>query len=126
MHYNCTTLYAHGLEQSLSYLQVRDFPEDLHKELKLLAKKEHRSVSQQTVLAVREHVAQASSRVPRYQVDRTFAPNQKLEEEDFLTKRQRVLAQIERLEIPDTSNSPEDIVGIIQDGRDELDARVGL
>ena len=38
-------------------LQVRDFPEDLYEKLKMLAAREHRSVAQQTIVAVEAMVS---------------------------------------------------------------------
>lgn len=38
-------------------LQVRDFPEDLYEKLKVLAAREHRSVAQQTIVAVEAMVS---------------------------------------------------------------------
>jgi hypothetical protein len=37
-------------------LQVRDFPAELYSCLRDCAKREHRSISQQTIIAVREHL----------------------------------------------------------------------
>lgn len=37
-------------------LQVKDFPEDLYEELKEYAAEEQRSVSQQTIYCLREHL----------------------------------------------------------------------
>lgn len=39
-------------------LQVRDFPEDLYEKLKVLAAREHRSVAQQTIVAVEAMVSE--------------------------------------------------------------------
>jgi len=38
-------------------LQVRDFPDELYEELKRCAANEHRSIAQQTVVAVRDYLA---------------------------------------------------------------------
>jgi hypothetical protein len=46
----------------MPYLQVRDFPPELYQRLKQQAKSEHRSVSQQTIIAISEHIALASTR----------------------------------------------------------------
>ena len=109
----------------MGYLQVRDFPEDLHEELRLLAKKEHRSVSQQTIIAIREHVAQAADRAMAQQV--VGSSNMRLidDEVDFGTRRQKVFAWIKATPKPDLNISSEDIVQVIQEGREELDARIG-
>jgi plasmid stability protein len=48
-------------------LQVRDFPPDLYEELRSRAKQEHRSVSQQTIVAVREHLLPLTGSAARQQ-----------------------------------------------------------
>lgn len=45
-------------------LQVRDFPEDLYEKLKVLAAREHRSVAQQTIVAVEAMVSGEGSGTP--------------------------------------------------------------
>jgi plasmid stability protein len=40
----------------MSLLQVRDFPDELYEQLKVLAKAERRSVSQQTVIIMDEYL----------------------------------------------------------------------
>lgn len=42
-------------------LQVRDFPATLYDELKECAARNHRSIAQQTIIAVEEMLAEASS-----------------------------------------------------------------
>ncbi|MFR7404423.1 MAG: hypothetical protein ACLUW6_07415 [Coriobacteriaceae bacterium] len=45
-------------------LQVRDFPATLYDELKECAARNHRSIAQQTIIAVEEMLAEASSPSP--------------------------------------------------------------
>ena len=109
----------------MGYLQVRDFPEDLHEELRLLAKKEHRSVSQQTIIAIKEHVAQAADRAMAHQVYFSGAPRPRDGEADYGARRQKVFEWIAATPKPNLNLSSEDIVQMIREGREELDARIG-
>jgi plasmid stability protein len=42
-------------------LQVRDFPEELYAKLKLVAKRENRSITQQTIVIMREYLEERNS-----------------------------------------------------------------
>ena len=110
----------------MGYLQVRDFPEELHEELRLLAKKEHRSVSQQTVIAIREHVALAADRATKNQVSWNDALSKRRSEENCLERRRKVFERIAATPKPLIRLTAEDIVGSISEGRKDLDDRVGL
>jgi len=110
----------------MGYLQVRDFPEELHEELRLLAKKEHRSVSQQTVIAIREHVAQAADRAAANQVYWNDAFPKRRDEENYLARRRKVFERIAATPKPLIRPTAEDIVRLISEGREDLDARTGL
>jgi len=109
----------------MGYLQVRDFPEELHEELRLLAKREHRSVSQQTIIAIKEHIAQAANRAMANQVFSPSKPWQSDSEIDYGAKRRRIFERLDALDIPDVASSPEEIVQMVHEGREELNARIG-
>lgn len=106
----------------MGYLQVRDFPEELHEELRLLAKKEHRSVSQQTIIAIKEHVAKAADRAMENQV---FGPGSH-GEVDYGAKRRKVLEWIAATPKPSIPDISERTLRYIHEGREERDARIGL
>jgi len=110
----------------MGYLQVRDFPEDLHGELKLLAKNEHRSVSQQTIIAIKEHVAHAAERDKANQVNNAGGPFKSRGTTDYLDKRMKVFERIAATPKPFLDLKSEDIVRAIHEGRAELDDRVRL
>jgi hypothetical protein len=57
MHYYCMRTIPTQKGAMMPALQVRDFPPDLYEELRKRAKQEHRSLSQQTVVAIREHIS---------------------------------------------------------------------
>lgn len=101
-------------------LQVRDFPTDLYEDLRRRAKSEHRSVSQQTIVAIREHLSPhpvASSQQNSRHDD---------ERQTRIEKRRRLFAefdQLPELRVPEGFPS---IVEIINEARDDGDARLGL
>jgi len=110
----------------MGYLQVRDFPEDLHEELKLLAKKEHRSVSQQTIIAIKEHVARAADRAIDNQIffsDQPWCDDGSI---DYGAKRKKVLEWIAATPKPDIPDLTERTLRYIHEGREERDACIGL
>ena len=45
-------------EVNMPALQVRDFPDDLYSQIGYLARREHRSLAQETVVLLKESVAQ--------------------------------------------------------------------
>jgi len=108
----------------MGYLQVRDFPEDLHEELRLLAKKEHRSVSQQTVIAIKEHVARAADRARDNQIFFSDQPWRDDGSFDYGAKRRRIFERIAAMPPIEFPEGFPDIVEIIQEGREERDSRI--
>ena len=110
----------------MAYLQVRDFPEELHDQLKLLARNEHRSVSQQTVIAIKEHVSQAAERAKANQIPTAGIPLRDRGEINYLERRMNVFERIRATPKPKIKLTAEDIVRTIQEGRTENDARIGL
>lgn len=110
----------------MSYLQVRDFPEELHEQLRELAKKEHRSVSQQIIIAIQEHVAQASGRARDIQVFGAGFSRSRRDDIDYLERRKKVFERIRNTPKPEFDLSADDIVATIHEGRAERDARIGL
>jgi len=109
----------------MGYLQVRDFPEELHEQLRERAKAEQRSVSQQTIVAIKEHVDQADGRAQAIEAFNTYEHRRKCDEIDYLAKRKKVFERIAAFPILDSTDSPEDIMQVIFEGREELDARIG-
>lgn len=110
----------------MPYLQVRDFPEDLHEKLKLLAKKEHRSVSQQTILAVEEQVARALDRARDVEVFSGGVVRNRGRNTANIERRKKVFERIKntpKFEVPDDFPS---VTEIIHEGRAERDDRIRL
>jgi plasmid stability protein len=49
-------LHAYGRRENMPTLQVRDLPEDVYVQLNYLAEKEHRSLSQETIVILKEGI----------------------------------------------------------------------
>lgn len=110
----------------MAYLQVRDFPEDLHEQLRILAKKEHRSVSQQTIVAIEECVNRAFERARPIDVSGTGVPHRSNRDGSYLERRKKVFERIKntpKFDVPDDFPS---ITEIIHEGRAERDDRIRL
>jgi hypothetical protein len=94
-------------------LQVRDFPADLYGELKERAKRESRSLSQQTIVAVREHLAASQSQAA--------GPFARIEDEKQRRERREALFaemdQRPKVVLPPSFPRPVDIIREIRDAR---------
>ena len=106
-------------------LQVRDFPEELYRQLRERARLEHRSISQQTVIAVDSYLSFAGGLA--YENTRAFvqdaavaAIGEDRENQQRVQKRKALFSRINSrppLVIPDGFPSPEELV------REDRDAR---
>lgn len=67
-------------------LQVRDFPEDLYRDIARAARADHRSIAQETVVLVRSALGM---------------------KEDRVSRRSEVLQKISEYEMPDTRRFPD-------------------
>ncbi|MDR2479123.1 MAG: hypothetical protein LBD48_07410 [Treponema sp.] len=76
-------------------LQVRDFPEDLYAEIGFMAKQEHRTISQQTIVLIKQGLGKTETNKER---------------------RKRILAQIMAREIPESVKAI-DVVKLIREDR---------
>ncbi|MDR2587674.1 MAG: hypothetical protein LBC23_05385 [Coriobacteriales bacterium] len=95
-------------------LQVREFPGDLYEELRSRARREHRSVSQQTIVAVQEHL-HAAPGVTAFQQPVSESQNQARRE-----RRRSYFEELARLgdvTIPPGFPSPAEIVRQTREGR---------
>jgi plasmid stability protein len=94
-------------------LQVRDFPADLYEELKARAKRESRSLSQQTIVAVREHLATPQGQTVRF-------PAHTENGEWRIARRKALFEEMDRklkIDIPPSFPSPAEIIREIRDAR---------
>ena len=93
-------------------LQVRDFPDELYEELRLCAQQEYRSITQQTVVAVKdylrrkeEQVAQKSEHTPTI---------------DYIERRRQLFERIDALPTvvdPEGFPTPQEIIRELRDSR---------
>ena len=108
-------------------LQVRDFPDDLYEQLKAYAASQHRSIAQQTIVAVEQMLEAADAqhywdghdlhrleRRPRYFTEAKRAAR--------IEKRKELFAEIDKLPKFDVPDDFPDTVELIRQGREERDA----
>jgi hypothetical protein len=98
--------------ETMSALQVRDFPADLHERLRERARRDHRSVSQEATIAIGEFLAQHPDAHETY---RDFSCDESIAEQ-----RRRLFAEIDAMpviDIPDDFPTPEQIIRELRDGR---------
>lgn len=124
-------------------LQVRDFPATLYDELKEYAARNHRSIAQQTIIAVEEMLATvespALSGCTQGPPDSVWASGggagfpHRLEEpwsfrrtvsEEHVQKRQQIFADFDTINWKGASSAPEDIVAFVNEGRDDRTDRI--
>jgi hypothetical protein len=89
-------MYAYWLEGVMPLLQVRDIPEDLYEAISKIAKQEHRSIAQETIILLRKSLGLTEER---------------------MTKRKRVIKEINDL-AKDGSKSKLDPAEVIRQDRD--------
>jgi len=93
-------------------LQVRDFPPELYEELRACAQREHRSIAQQTIVAVQYYLVHQNERIESAQ--RTPAHIDRIE------RRKRIFERIDALPTfkdPEGFPTPEQIVREMRDSR---------
>ena len=105
-------------------LQVRDFPDDLYEQLKTYAASQHRSVAQQTIVAVEQMLAHQDAShfwdgERLYRAVRPPPPDFDTEAQRAarIEKRKALFEEIKKL--PKVEMTADDIVSIIHEGREE-------
>ena len=111
-------------------LQVRDFPDDLYEQLKAYAASQHRSIAQQTIVAVEQMLEAADAqhywdghdlhRLERRPRDFDFDTEAKRAVR--IEKRKELFAEIDKLPKFDVPDDFPDTVELIRQGREERDA----
>ena len=114
--YNAT-IYEKGV--AVPALQVRDFPEDTYQRLKTYAVSQHRSIAQQTIVAVTRMLDEANDAA---HPDFTVMSNPKKSEtaEERIARRRALFESFKQTKPSKSLPSP---VAILKECRDELDAR---
>jgi hypothetical protein len=107
----------------MSILQVKDIPDELYEELRKIAKQEHRSISQQTIVAIKQHIHNHNS-------DRDAARSVSVSDE--ATRQARIDGMREvfaRIDSRPTVELPADfpnVVEMLKEERGLRDDRLGL
>ena len=105
-------------------LQVRDFPDDLYEQLKAYAASQHRSIAQQTIVAVEQMLEAADAqhywdghdlhcleRRPRY-----FDFDTEAKRAARIEKRKELFAEIDKMEWSGPQPTADEIVAMIHEG----------
>ena len=113
-------------------LQVRDFPDDLYEQLKAYAASQHRSIAQQTIVAVEQMLEAADAqhywdghdlhcleRRPRY-----FDFDTEAKRAARIEKRKELFAEIDKMEWSGPQPTADEIVARIHEGREERDRAI--
>ncbi|MCL2826441.1 MAG: argininosuccinate lyase [Eggerthellaceae bacterium] len=93
-------------------LQVRNFPEDLYEQLRVCAQQEHRSIAQQTIVAVQWYLKNkvaGSSHAQRTSAD-----------DDYLERRRKVFEEIDSMpyfEVPEGFPTTAELIREDRDNR---------
>jgi plasmid stability protein len=103
----------------MASLQVRDFPEELYAELKVRAKQEHRSISQQAIIAIREHVAEGWERAKPIKVFPAKDDFARGETPNYLERRLKVLEEIHAMPKPYIPPDFPSTVELLHEAREE-------
>jgi hypothetical protein len=81
-------------EVLMPLLQVRDFPDDIYAEISFAARKEHRTIAQQTIVLIQKGLGR---------------------EEANRERRRRVLAEIAAMDVPEAAKALDDVKLIRED-----------
>lgn len=113
-------------------LQVRDFPDDLYEQLKAYAASQHRSIAQQTIVAVEQMLEAADAqhywdghdlhrleRRPRY-----FDFDTEAKRAARIERRKELFAEIDKMEWSGPQPTADEIVAMINEGREERDRAI--
>ncbi len=110
-------------------LQVRDFPDELYERLKEYAELNHRSIAQQTIVAVEQMIATDNKNPHRK--DRSSQPpsqrphfslNSEVECARRAKKRKDVFARADQIRWKNTMPTDEKIVSMVHEGREDHEA----
>lgn len=108
-------------------LQVRDFPDELYEQLKAYAASQHRSVAQQTIVAVEQMLAHPEAS-HYWSGERLYCavrpiPDFDTEEERAarIEKRKALFARMDEITWKKPKPTADEIVAMVREGREERD-----
>ena len=106
-------------------LQVRDFPSDLYDALKAYAAQEHRSVSQQTVVAVEQMISRAAGGPsPRQEGALVIPFDSPACREARIARRKEALQAAERIAWARGKPTADEVVQAVRSARDSREAQL--
>lgn len=117
-------------------LQVREFPDDLYEKLKMMAASEHRSIAQQTIVAVEQMIDRCNGdshgRKGRCDEDGArsgrsgdaLGYDSESERVRRIEKRKKIFADLDTTEWGGVPPDSDEIVRTIHEERDQRDAQV--
>lgn len=111
-------------------LQVRDFPDELYEQLKAYAASQHRSVAQQTIVAVEQmlEAADAQHYGDGRELRRAVRPISDFDTEEEraarIEKRKALFEEIRRSEWSGPKQTADEIVEFVHEGRRERDRQM--
>ncbi len=107
-------------------LQVRDFPDDLYEELKVYAASQHRSIAQQTIVAV-EQMLQAEATGAPFSAEHKphyLAFDTEAERAARIKRKKEVFERIGQLHWNGPKPTAEEIVAVVREGHKERDEAI--
>lgn len=105
-------------------LQVRDLPQDLYDKLKYRAEREHRSLAQQTIVAIEEHLG-GEGLPAASNANGLRLINSEAERKARIERRRQVFERIDKLPHFEQPEDFPSIVELIHEGREVNDGRLG-
>ena len=112
-------------------LQVRDFPDDLYERLKEYAADQHRSVAQQTIVAVEQMLARADEPGYHWDGERLRCPRPRYFDFDTeaaraerAKRRKELFAEMRKLTWKGPEPTADEIVAMVREGREERTDRI--
>ena len=112
-------------------LQVRDFPEDLYEELKECADRNHRSIAQQTIVAVEEMLERQNElyfwdgrQLHRPACSNTLDFDSEAQRAKRIAKRLALFERIGALQWHGPKPTADEIVQLVHEGRRERDRQI--
>lgn len=112
-------------------LQVRDFPEELYEELKVYADRHHRSIAQQTIVAVEEMLERQNEsyygdgrKLYRPVCSNAFDFDTEAQRAERIEKRKALFEEIDALRWRGPEPTADEIVALVREGRQERDRQI--